>query len=174
MQAAIKAQQAITDAELVENYRRYTDENLAYRDFMQQQYEIKSKGIDAQIELYGKDSDEAQALSKKKTELEKQYQQDMLKIEHLQSQIEILNSWNIYPSIVHDTIRDTIPVASIPALVVTKEEYKKVADKALLKDLDVKPAAAAIPAATGARIKLAGYGTPSIAELYAAIADSAV
>lgn len=63
------------------------------------------------------------------------------KIEHLQSQIEILNSWNTYPSIVHDTIRDTIPVASAPALVVTKEEYKKVADKALLKDLDVKPAA---------------------------------
>lgn len=63
------------------------------------------------------------------------------KIEHLQSQIEILNSWNIYPSIVHDTIHDTIPVASVPALVVTKEEYKKITDKALLKDLDVKPAA---------------------------------
>ena len=63
------------------------------------------------------------------------------KIEHLQSQIEILNSWNIYPSIIRDTIHDTIPVASVPALVVTKEEYKKVADKALLKDLDVKPAA---------------------------------
>lgn len=79
LQAAIKAQKAITDKELAKNYRRYTDENLAYRDFMQQQYEIKSKGIDAQIELYGKDSDEAQALLKKKTELEKQYQQDMLK-----------------------------------------------------------------------------------------------
>ena len=63
------------------------------------------------------------------------------KIEHLQSQIEILNSWNTYPSIVHDTIRDTIPVASAPALVVTKEEYKKITDKALLKDLDVKPVA---------------------------------
>lgn len=63
------------------------------------------------------------------------------KIEHLQSQIEILNSWNIYPSIIRDTIHDTIPVASAPVLVVTKEEYKKVADKALLKDLDVKPAA---------------------------------
>lgn len=63
------------------------------------------------------------------------------KIEHLQSQIEILNSWNIYPSIIRDTIHDTIPVASVPALVVTKEEYKKVADKGLLKDLGVKPAA---------------------------------
>lgn len=63
------------------------------------------------------------------------------KIEHLQSQIEVLNSWNIYPSIVRDTIHDTIPVASVPALVVTKEEYKKVADKGLLKDLGVKPAA---------------------------------
>lgn len=63
------------------------------------------------------------------------------KIEHLQSQIEVLNSWNIYPSIIRDTIHDTVPVASAPALVVTKEEYKKVADKALLKDLDVKPAA---------------------------------
>ena len=63
------------------------------------------------------------------------------KIEHLQSQIEILNSWNTYPSIIRDTIHDTVPVASVPALVVTKEEYKKVADKALLKDLDVKPAA---------------------------------
>lgn len=82
LQAAIKAQKAITDKELAKNYRRYTDENLAYRDFMQQQYEIKSKGIDAQIELYGKDSDEAQALLKKKTELEKQYQQDMLKMDN--------------------------------------------------------------------------------------------
>ena len=63
------------------------------------------------------------------------------KIEHLQSQIEILNSWNTYPSIVHDTIRDTIPVASAPALVVTKEEYKRSADRALLKDLNIKPAA---------------------------------
>lgn len=63
------------------------------------------------------------------------------KIEHLQSQIEVLNSWNTYPSIVRDTIHDTVPVASVPALVVTKEEYKKVADKALLKDLDVKPTA---------------------------------
>lgn len=63
------------------------------------------------------------------------------KIEHLQSQIEVLNSWNIYPSIIRDTIHDTIPVASAPALVVTKEEYKKVADKVLLKDLDVKPVA---------------------------------
>lgn len=63
------------------------------------------------------------------------------KIEHLQSQIEVLNSWNIYPSIIRDTIHDTIPVASVPALVVTKEEYKKVADKGLLKDLGVKPAA---------------------------------
>lgn len=63
------------------------------------------------------------------------------KIEHLQSQIEVLNSWNIYPSIIHDTIHDTIPVASATALVVTKEEYKKITDKALLKDLDVKPAA---------------------------------
>nr|DAT42039.1 MAG TPA: hypothetical protein [Caudoviricetes sp.] len=63
------------------------------------------------------------------------------KIEHLQSQIEILNSWNVYPSVVYDTIHDTVPVASAPALVVTKEEYKKVTDKALLKDLNVKPAA---------------------------------
>lgn len=63
------------------------------------------------------------------------------KIEHLQSQIEILNSWNIYPSIIRDTIHDTIPVVSAPALVVTKEEYKKVTDKGLLKDLGVKPAA---------------------------------
>ena len=47
------------------------------------------------------------------------------KIEHLQSQIEILNSWNIYPSVVYDTIHDTVPVASAPALVVTKEEYKR-------------------------------------------------
>lgn len=63
------------------------------------------------------------------------------KIERLQSQIEVLNSWNIYPSIIRDTIHDTVPVASAPALVVTKEEYKKITDKALLKDLDVKPAA---------------------------------
>lgn len=81
IKAAVKAQQAITDAELVENYRRYTDENLAYRDFMKQQYEIKSRGIDEQIQLYGKDSNEAQTLIKKKTDLEKQYQSDLQRLD---------------------------------------------------------------------------------------------
>lgn len=79
LKAAVKAQQAITDAELVENYRRYADENLSYKDFMCQQYDIKQKGLDEQIKLYGKDADEAQALMKKKTELEQQYQQQKLR-----------------------------------------------------------------------------------------------
>lgn len=78
LKAAVKAQQAITDAELVENYRRYADENLSYKDFMRQQYNIKQKGLDEQIKLYGKDADEAQALMMKKTELEQQYQQQKL------------------------------------------------------------------------------------------------
>ena len=69
LKAAVKAQQAITDAELVENYRRYADENLSYKDFMCQQYDIKQKGLDEQIKLYGKDADEAQALMKTKTPL---------------------------------------------------------------------------------------------------------
>lgn len=86
LKAAIKAQQAITNAELVENYRRYADENLSYRDFMQQQYEIKSKGIDEQIKLYGKDSNEAQSLLNKKVELEKQHQQDMLQLDEKELQ----------------------------------------------------------------------------------------
>lgn len=79
LKAAVKAQQAITDAELVENYRRYADENLSYKDFMRQQYDIKQKGLDEQIKLYGKDADEAQALMKRKTELEQQYQQQKLR-----------------------------------------------------------------------------------------------
>ncbi len=86
LQASIKAQQAITDAELVENYRRYADENLAYRDFLKNQYDIRCKGIDAQIELYGKDADESQSLLKKKTEMEKQYQQDVLKLNEAELQ----------------------------------------------------------------------------------------
>lgn len=88
LKASIKAQQAITDAELVENFRRYADENLAYKDFMQQQYEIKQKGLDEQIRLYGKDSDEAQALIKKKTEMEQQYQQQKLRYDEDEIQRE--------------------------------------------------------------------------------------
>ena len=91
LKAAVKAQQAITDAELVENYRRYADENLSYKDFMSQQYEIKQKGIDEQIKLYGKDADEAQALMKKKTELEQQYQQQKLRYDEDEIQREHAN-----------------------------------------------------------------------------------
>lgn len=46
---------------------------------MCQQYDIKQKGLDEQIKLYGKDADEAQALMMKKTELEQQYQQQTLR-----------------------------------------------------------------------------------------------
>lgn len=88
LKAAVKAQQAITDAELVENYRRYADENLSYKDFMRQQYEIKQKGLDEHIKLYGKDADEAQALIKKKTELEQQYQQQKLRYDEDEIQRE--------------------------------------------------------------------------------------
>ncbi len=63
------------------------------------------------------------------------------RIEHLQSQLEIMNSWNVYPSVIHDTIRDTIPIASAAALIATKAEYKRSTDRALLKDLNIKPAA---------------------------------
>ena len=88
LKAAVKAQQAITDAELVENYRRYADENLSYKDFMRQQYDIKQKGLDEQIKLYGNDADEAQALMKKKTELEQQYQQQKLRYDEDEIQRE--------------------------------------------------------------------------------------
>ncbi len=88
LKAAVKAQQAITDAELVENYRRYADENLSYKDFMRQQYNIKQKGLDEQIKLYGKDADEAQALMMKKTELEQQYQQQKLRYDEDEIQRE--------------------------------------------------------------------------------------
>lgn len=81
LKAAIDAQKAITEAELVENFRRYADEGLQYRDFLKKQYEIKSKGLDEQIKLYGEESNEAQALIRKKTELEQQYQQDKQKLD---------------------------------------------------------------------------------------------
>lgn len=81
LKEAVKAQQAVTDAELVENYRRYAYENRSFREFMQEQYNIKSQGLDEQIKLYGKDSNEAQALLKKKAELEQQYQQDVLRLD---------------------------------------------------------------------------------------------
>lgn len=81
LKAAIDAQKAITEAELVENFRRYADEGLQYRDFLKKQYEIKSKGLDEQIKLYGEESNEAQTLIRKKTELEQQYQQDKQKLD---------------------------------------------------------------------------------------------
>lgn len=86
LKEAVKAQQALTDAELVENYRMYIDENRSYREFMSEQYKIKSNGIDEQIKLYGKDSNEAQALIKKKTDLEQQYHRDILQLDERELQ----------------------------------------------------------------------------------------
>lgn len=53
---------------------------------MSEQYKIKSNGIDEQIKLYGKDSNEAQALIKKKTDLEQQYHRDILQLDERELQ----------------------------------------------------------------------------------------
>lgn len=80
LREAVKAQKAITSAELVEIYRRYKDEDLAYRDYLKMQYDARQKGLDAQIAMYGEESNEAAELIRKKTELEKQYVDDMQRI----------------------------------------------------------------------------------------------
>lgn len=44
----------------------------------------------------------------------------------------------IAPPIVHDTIRDTVPVSTAPVIVTERTTYRKdIADKSLLRDLDI-------------------------------------
>lgn len=79
--AAIDAQKALTDVELVENYRRYSQGEIDLRQYRQKEYEIRQEGLDEQIKIYGEDSDQAKELLKKKADLEEDHNKEVTKMD---------------------------------------------------------------------------------------------
>lgn len=74
---AIQAQKALTDAELVENYRKYAQGEIDLRTFRKKEKDIKMQSLDEQIRINGAESEEAKALLRKKEELLMKYNDDV-------------------------------------------------------------------------------------------------
>ena len=74
---AIQAQKALTDAELVENYRKYAQGEIDLRTFRKKEKDIKTQSLDEQVRIYGAESEEAKALLRKKEELLMKYNDDV-------------------------------------------------------------------------------------------------
>ena len=74
---AIQAQKALTDAELVENYRKYAQGEIDLRTFRKKEKDIKMQSFDEQIRINGAESEEAKALLRKKEELLMKYNDDV-------------------------------------------------------------------------------------------------
>ena len=79
--AAIDAQKALTDAELVENYRKYAQGEIDLRKWRAEEKRIRSESIDEQIKIFGKESNEAKELTRQKVELEEKYNSDVRKMD---------------------------------------------------------------------------------------------
>lgn len=74
---AIQAQKTLTDAELVENYRKYAQGEIDLRTFRKTEKDIKMQSLDEQIRINGAESEEAKALLRKKEELLMKYNDDV-------------------------------------------------------------------------------------------------
>lgn len=74
---AIQAQKALTDAELVEIYRKYAQGEIDLRTFRKKEKDIKMQSLDEQIRINGAESEEAKALFRKKEELLMKYNDDV-------------------------------------------------------------------------------------------------
>ena len=74
---AIQAQKALTDAELVENYRKYAQGEIDLRTFRKKEKDFKMQSLDEQIRINGAESEEAKALLRKKEELLMKYNEDV-------------------------------------------------------------------------------------------------
>ena len=74
---AIQAQKALTDAELVENYRKYAQGEIDLRTFRKKEKDIKMQSLDEQIRINGAETEEAKALLRKKEELLMKYNDDV-------------------------------------------------------------------------------------------------
>ncbi|KGF35792.1 phage tail tape measure protein [Hoylesella buccalis] len=74
---AIQAQKALTDAELVENYRKYAQGEIDLRTFRKKEKDIKMQSLDEQIRINAAESEEAKALLRKKEELLMKYNDDV-------------------------------------------------------------------------------------------------
>ena len=74
---AIQAQKALTDAELVENYRKYAQGEIDLRTFRKKEKDIKTQSLDEQIRINGAETEEAKALLRKKEELLMKYNDEV-------------------------------------------------------------------------------------------------
>ena len=78
---AIKAQKTLTDVEIVENYRKYSEGLIDLRKYREEEKRIQLEGLDEQIKIYGKETNEAKECANKKAEIEKKYNEEVLKMD---------------------------------------------------------------------------------------------
>lgn len=78
---AIKAQKTLTDVEIVENYRKYSEGLIDLRKYREEEKRIQLEGLDEQIKIYGKDTNEAKECANKKADIEKKYNEEVLKMD---------------------------------------------------------------------------------------------
>lgn len=132
---AIDAQKALTDVELVENYRRYAQGEIDLRKYRQKEYEIRQQGLDEQIKIYGKDSDQAKELLKKKADLEADHNKEVTKMDedeikrrHAEIALDLQSALNEQGSIMYQNqegVNEALYENDLDALQERQALYKK-------------------------------------------------
>lgn len=145
---AIDAQKALTDVELVENYRRYSQGEIDLRKFREKEQKIKEEGLDEQIKIYGKDSDQAKELLKKKTDLEADYNKDVTKMDedeiqrrHAEIALDLQSALNEDGSIMYQNqegINEALYENDLDALQQRQALYKKGSEEWLNLQADIE------------------------------------
>ena len=145
---AIDAQKALTDVELVENYRRYSQGEIDLRKFREKELKIKEEGLDEQIKIYGKDSDQAKELLKKKTDLEADYNKEVTKMDedeiqrrHAEIALDLQSALNEEGSIMYQNqegINEALYENDLDALQQRQALYKKGSEEWLNLQADIE------------------------------------
>lgn len=136
---AIDAQKALTDVELVENYRRYSQGEIDLRKFREKEQKIREEGLDEQIKIYGKDSDQAKELMKKKSDMEADYNKEVTKMDedeiqrrHAEIALSLQSAFNEEGSIMYQNqegINEALYENDLDALQERQALYKKGAEE---------------------------------------------
>lgn len=132
---AIASQKAITDAELVENYRKYSQGEIDLRKYRSEEQRINQEGLDEQIKIYGKESNEAQELLRQKTEMEANYNETVTKMDeeeiqrrHASIAVDIQQSYNEKGTIMYqneEAVNEMLYQNDIDSLLERQKLYKK-------------------------------------------------
>lgn len=132
---AIASQKAITDAELVENYRKYSQGEIDLRKYRSEEQRINQEGLNEQIKIYGKESNEAQELLRQKTEMEANYNETVTKMDeeeiqrrHASIAVDIQQSYNEKGTIMYqneEAVNEMLYQNDIDSLLERQKLYKK-------------------------------------------------